>query len=215
MSCSGRFRRTLDRFPADQYGSRVDSFPNSPFTLCARPRGERPMKTVGVAAALAIALVVAGSALAAGGTKTMVKADPLTGYQEATPAGVSTGASGSFEATIDEDASTIDFTLSYSGLEAPVLFAHIHFGNRFTSGGVSAFLCGGGSKPPCPQQGTVTGTVTAADVIGPTAQGIEAGAFAELVRAMRAGVTYTNVHSTKFPAGEIRGQINDTNQRQP
>jgi hypothetical protein len=154
------------------------------------------MKTVGVAAALAIALIVAGSALAAGGNKTMVKADPLTGYQEATPAGVSTGASGSFEATIDEDASTIDFTLSYSGLEAPVVVAHIHFGNRFTSGGVS-------------------GTVTAADVIGPMTQGIEAGAFAELVRAMRAGVTYTNVHSTKFPAGEIRGQINDTNQRQP
>ena len=171
------------------------------------------MKTVGVAAALAVALVVAGSALAAGGNKTMLKADPLTGYQEG--AGVSTIASGSFEATIDEDASTIDYTLSYSGLEAPVLFAHIHFGNRFTSGGVSAFLCGGGSKPACPQQGTVTGTVTAADVIGPTAQGIEAGAFAELVRAMRAGVTYTNVHSTKFPAGEIRGQINDTNQRQP
>ncbi|PYO49852.1 MAG: hypothetical protein DMD84_17240 [Candidatus Rokuibacteriota bacterium] len=171
------------------------------------------MKTVGVAAALAVALVVAGSALAAGGNKTMLKADPLTGYQEG--AGVSTIASGSFEATIDEDASTIDYTLSYSGLEAPVLFAHIHFGNRFTSGGVSAFLCGGGSKPPCPQQGTVTGTVTAADVIGPTTQGIEAGAFAELVRAMRAGVTYTNVHSTKFPAGEIRGQINDTNQRQP
>ena len=171
------------------------------------------MKTVGVAAALAIALVVTGSALAAGGNKTMLKADPLTGYQEG--AGVSTIASGSFEATIDEDASTIDYTLSYSGLEAPVLFAHIHFGNRFTSGGVSAFLCGGGSKPACPQQGTVTGTVTAADVIGPTGQGIEPGAFAELVRAMRAGVTYTNVHSTKFPAGEIRGQINDTNQRQP
>jgi hypothetical protein len=56
---------------------------------------------------------------------------------------------------------------------------------------------------------------SAADVIGPTTQGIEPGAFAELVRAMRAGVTYTNVHSTKFPAGEIRGQINDTNQRQP
>ena len=47
------------------------------------------MKTVGVAAALAVALVVAGSALAAGGNKTMLKADPLTGYQEATPAGVS------------------------------------------------------------------------------------------------------------------------------
>jgi len=171
-----------------------------------------------VKAVLAIALVatvVVMGALGAESNKTMLKADPMTGYQEATPAGVSTVATGSFEATIDEDAQTIDYTLSYSGLEAPVLFAHIHFGNRFTSGGVSAFLCGGGGKPDCPQEGMVTGTVTPADVIGPAGQGIAAGEFVELVRAMRAGMTYANVHSTKFPNGEIRGQINDANQRQP
>jgi len=162
-----------------------------------------------------VATVVVMSALAAVSNKTMVKADPLTGYQEATPAGVSTVATGAFEATIDEDAQTIDYTLSYSGLEAPVLFAHIHFGNRFTSGGISAFLCGGGSKPACPQEGVVTGTITPADVIGPASQGITPGEFGELVRAMRAGMTYANVHSMKFPAGEIRGQINDANQRQP
>jgi CHRD domain len=45
------------------------------------------------------------------------------------------------------------------------------------------------------------------DVIGPASQGIAAGEFDELVRAIRAGVTYANVHSEKFPGGEIRGQI--------
>src|SRR5256712_13253677 len=168
------------------------------------------MKTLGVAAALAVALVVfVGPALAAGGNKTMVRADPLTGYQEATPAGVSTVATGAFEATIDEDAQTIDSTLSYSGLEAPVLFAHIHFGNRFTSGGISAFLCGGGSKPACPQEGVVTGTITPADVIGPASQGITPGEFGELVRAMRAGLTDANVHSMKVPAGEDPGEVHE------
>jgi hypothetical protein len=135
----------------------------------------------------------------------------LSGYQE-TPQTISTTGSGRFEADVDRSSQTIDFELSYSGIEGgTVLFAHIHFGARATSGGVSAFLCGGGSKPdPCPQQaGTVEGTITAADVVGPTGQGIGPGAFDELVRAMRAGVTYANVHSPKWPGGEIRGQIED------
>jgi hypothetical protein len=46
-------------------------------------------------------------------------------------------------------------------------------------------------------------------VIGPDAQGIAPGEFAELVRAMRAGVTYANVHTTTHGGGEIRGQITD------
>ena len=166
--------------------------------------------------ALALATLAAVTYAAGPGGKTIVHSDPLTGYQEATPAGVSSTGSGSFVASIDDIAGVIDYTLSYSDLEATALFAHIHFGNRFTSGGISAFLCGGGGKPVCPTPGgTVTGTIMAADVIGPAAQGIAPGEFAELIRAIRAGVTYVNVHSTKFPAGEIRGQVNDDNQRQP
>lgn len=63
--------------------------------------------------------------------------------------------------------------------------------------------------PPCPLgSGTVEGTVDASDVVGPSGQGITTGEFAEALRAIRSGITYANVHSTKFPGGEIRGQIN-------
>ena len=166
------------------------------------------------------ALAVASYVFAAG--KTTVFADPLTGYQEtssATPGGVSSAGTGSFTAVIDEDASTITYELTYVGLSAAATVAHIHFGNRFTSGGVSVFLCGGGSKPACPPgtatEAVVTGIADISDVVGPAGQGIAPGEFAELVRAIRAGVTYVNVHNTTFPSGEIRGQINNDNQRQP
>ena len=75
------------------------------------------------------------------------------------------------------------------------------------------FLCDNtGAGPtgtkPCPDpSGTVTGTLHAADVIGPEAQGIAPGEFAELVRAIRAGATYANVHTVKYPGGEIRAQL--------
>ena len=127
----------------------------------------------------------------------------LTGYQE-TPS-VSTRARGRFALWVEKD--SVHFELSYDNLEAPVTVAHIHLGQRHTAGGVIAFFCGGGGKPECPQAGTVTGTIVAADVVGPANQGIAPGEFRELVRAIRAGATYANVHSTMFPAGEIRGQI--------
>ncbi len=65
-----------------------------------------------------------------------------------------------------------------------------------------------GGRPACTAtSGTFTGTVTAADVIGPAAQGIAAGEIAEIIRAMRAGIAYANVHTNKHPTGEIRGQL--------
>ena len=81
------------------------------------------------------------------------------------------------------------------------------------NGGVSAFLCtnlGNGpiGTPTCPlTEGTVTGVITPATVVGPANQGIAAGEFGELVRAIRAGATYANLHTTANAGGEIRGQI--------
>jgi len=163
---------------------------------------------------LFFAAVVGGSLLVAlaGGSLALAKNDKggkaratLSGYEE-TPS-VSTVAKGKFRAEIDGD--SIDYRLTYTGIEGgTTLAAHIHFGQRHTAGGVSAFLCGGGDKPACPTPGgTVEGTIDAADVVGPAGQGILAGQLNELVRAIRAGATYVNVHSTTFPAGEIRGQV--------
>lgn len=136
----------------------------------------------------------------------------LIGYEE-TPA-VSSAGSGEFTASIDDETQTIHYTLRFQNLNSNVLFAHVHFGQRGVAGGVAAFLCGGGSKPaPCAPGTTITGTITPADVIGPNAQGIAPGEWSELVAAIRAGVAYANVHSQTQPAGEIRGQINDGEDR--
>jgi CHRD domain len=154
-----------------------------------------------------IGLLGVGSYAIAGGGAKNFKGLGMEGYQENPD--VSTVATGDFKAFLSDDGTKLDFELSYSGLEAPVLFAHVHFGKAGVNGGVSYFLCGGGGKPACPQEGTVTGEIVAADVIGPTGQGIAPGEFAEILAAMRAGHTYANVHSSKFPGGEIRAQIND------
>jgi len=53
----------------------------------------------------------------------------------------------------------------------------------------------------------VSGTAKATDVIGPAAQGISPGEFAKILDAIRSGFAYANVHTTRFPGGEIRGQI--------
>lgn len=135
-----------------------------------------------------------------------LKAD-LHGFEEV-PAVSSTG-TGDLRVKIASDDSSFDFELSYEGLEGTTTVAsHIHLGQKSVNGGVSVFLCGGGGRPACTAtSGTFTGTVTASDVIGPAGQGIAAGEFAELLRAMRLGVTYVNVHTDKHPGGEIRGQI--------
>ncbi len=138
----------------------------------------------------------------------------LNGYQE-TPSVSSTGW-GEFRAKL-VDANTLHYVFTYGGLEGGnSLFAHVHFGGRAMAGGVSFFLCGGSTKPaPCPNvEGTVEGDVTAADIVGPNGQGIEPGSFGEILRAMRAGTAYANIHTTRWGTGEIRGQINDKDQKQ-
>lgn len=105
--------------------------------------------------------------------------------------------------------SQITFRLVYANLSGPPAAAHIHVGQKSVNGGVSVFFCGGGGQPACPAttSGTVTGNIAAANVVGPTAQGFSVGDLAAVERAIKAGVTYANMHTAKFPGGEIRGQV--------
>lgn len=129
----------------------------------------------------------------------------LNGFQEV-PA-IATAGVGQFKVTISADETTIAYELSYSGLEGgAVSAAHIHLGQLGVNGGVIAFLCGG-SKPACPASGPVTGTIVAADIVGPAGQGIAAGDLAKAIRAIRVGKAYANVHTATYGSGEIRGQI--------
>lgn len=165
-----------------------------------------------VAVAGVIALLGVGSYAIAGAGSKNFNGTPLNGYEENPD--ISTVASGSFGARLSDDGSSIHYKLTYSGLEGTVTQSHVHFGKTAINGGVSFFLCGTASNPgpagtpACPTPGgTVEGEITAAQVIGPLSQGIEPGALAEIVAAMRAGSAYANVHSTKWPGGEIRAQI--------
>jgi CHRD domain len=156
-------------------------------------------------AAAAIGVAAGASAHPPRGDGSVALRAHLTGFQEV-PSLNSPGRAG-LQATMTP--SQITFTLTYADLSAPPTMAHIHVGQPGVEGGVAAFLCGGGSKPACPTttSGTVSGTIAATDVIGPTTQGFQAGDLASLERAIRAGVTYTNMHTPTFPNGEIRGQI--------
>ena len=108
--------------------------------------------------------------------------------------------------------------LSYSGLSSAVTQAHIHFAQNGVNGNIIVYLCDNtglapSGTPACPDSGTITGTVTAVDVNPPnnplpaTARGIQPGDFVALVAAIENNAGYVNVHTTTYPAGEIRGQL--------
>jgi hypothetical protein len=167
---------------------------------------------------LALILGVAATVVIGAGLAISVRADrrevrlraELRGLNEVPP--TSSRASGTLRATLDQDAQTITFTLDFKDMSGPPSMSHIHFGPPRVNGGVMVFFCGGGGKPSCPNatSGTVTGTIAVGDVVGPGAQGITAGDFADVVRAIATGNGYANIHSALFPAGEARGRVEST-----
>ncbi len=108
---------------------------------------------------------------------------------------------------------TITFRLTYSGLSAPVTQAHIHLGKVHVAGGVMVFFCSSLTSAPagvqaCPADGgTVTGTITSANVLAILGQHVSAGDFDALTDALLSNTAYANIHTSSFPAGEIRGEI--------
>jgi hypothetical protein len=150
----------------------------------------------------------------------------LNGFEEVGGIGAGqTGAilsngTGTGRVRVNAQAEMATYTLTYSGLGSPVTQAHIHFGKKGVDGGIMVFFCsnlgnGPAGTPACPAAGgTVTGTWTAASIIGPTAQGVSAGNFDALVAALDSNTAYANIHTAQFPAGEIRGQLIERDDQQ-
>ena len=180
-----------------------------------------------IAAAIAIAFATLSSVASADGGRSSSVSTNLTGYQE-TPATINSSGSGEFAAKISADGTQIQYVLRYRDLSTNVLQSHIHFGRPALTGGIVLFLCtnlnppaGVPTPPACPQAPvgggtqTVAGTLTAANMLvpnlssNPPSQGIDPGAagFAEVVKAIRNGAAYANVHTSKVPSGEIRGAL--------
>jgi hypothetical protein len=135
----------------------------------------------------------------------------LVGWSEV-PA-VNTEAVGGFTArVIGGDA--VQYTLEIKRLSSPIVQAHIHFAQSAVNGPIVVWLCGTpntpgpAGTPTCPQEGVVTGVFRSANVLtAPSTQQLAAGELEELLRAMRSGAAYANVHTATSPGGEIRGQI--------
>ena len=144
-------------------------------------------KTLGAAAALA--LVLAGLALAAQQNDTYkLTANLKARFEVPKTTGVPAGATGLFTGKIVElenDKARVTWRLSFSKLSGRAAAAHIHTGKPGKAGGVMLPLCG-----PCR-----TGQRGSSNI-----------SHAQL-RKIRSGGTYVNVHTAKNAAGEIRGQL--------
>src|SRR5438105_3660728 len=122
-------------------------------------------------------LVFAGIAFAARPVMVGTKLDAMQDH--------ATGSHGKGTFTADITGSKLKFTLKFSGLTGAASAAHIHLGPKGKAGPVLVALCG-----PCKNAVTSTVPLTAA-----------------AIKAIEKGNAYVNVHTAKFPNGEIRGQL--------
>lgn len=139
----------------------------------------------------------------------------VTGGLNAETGAILTGATGTLALELDRKSQTATYTLTFSNLSAAVTQSHIHFGKVHVPGGIFVWLCQTMAKPSptagtplCPTGGgTVTGTITATNIIAVPGQNVPAGSFDVLTEALTSNTAYANVHTVNFPAGEIRGQV--------
>src|SRR6476469_5275776 len=116
-----------------------------------------------------------------------LKTSLRAGQERPKPKGKVGRARGAFTMTITKKGSSavLAWRLTFSKLTGKAFAAHIHSGARGKSGPVIVPLCA-----PCRSGARGTATIDAS-----------------VVSVLEAGRGYVNVHTTKNPAGEIRGQL--------
>ena len=105
---------------------------------------------------------------------------------------------------VTSNSGTLYYSLEAVDTSSTITAAHIHLGGPGQNGEVVVDLCGAGGAPACATSGVIaTGTITGSSLVGPLA----GHPLGDLVVAMTAGGTYTNVHTANFADGELRGQV--------
>jgi hypothetical protein len=107
---------------------------------------------------------------------------------------------------VNPEGTAISYRLVVANIEN-VTQAHIHLGPAGLTGGIVVWLYP--SAPPSQliegrSQGTLgEGEITASSLVGD----LSGKPLSDLLTAMENGGAYVNVHTSQFPPGEIRGQI--------
>jgi hypothetical protein len=142
-------------------------------------------------------LLIAGQAFASGGGGEF--RTTLLGSNEVPPH--DTAAHGSVQYHVANDGLSVSWKLNVTNIDN-VVAGHIHLAPEGVNGPVVVPLVSATACRTLPNGIQCSGTFTAADLTGP----LSGHPLSDLLTAMETGGTYTNVHTTQFPGGEIRGQ---------
>ena len=135
-------------------------------------------------AATAVVVLVAGCGMMPGQTNMAAFTTQMRGANEV-PAAAS-NASGQVDAVLNKDTNVLKWQLSYSGLSGPATAGHFH----------GPAVVGANAGVAVPFTGTMTSPMSG-----------EATLTAAQVADLMAGRWYANIHTARFPGGEIRGQM--------
>jgi hypothetical protein len=131
----------------------------------------------------------------------------LSGGEEVPPVAVRSQGQAVFQ--LNKDGTELSYRLIVANISG-ITQAHIHCGVEGANGPVVAFLFNLVPAGVTMNGVLQTGVVTDADVIArPDDTACPGGVanFDEMMARIESGTAYVNVHTTTFPAGQIRGQI--------
>jgi hypothetical protein len=129
----------------------------------------------------------------------------LTGAQEV-PA-VKTKATGKATFKLSPNGKSISYEVKVNHI-IDITMAHIHLAPAGKNGPVAVWLFPVTGPPPALKPGSYTGiladgTITAKNLVG----SLKGKPLSALVKDLKNGSAYVNVHTKAHPEGEIRGQI--------
>jgi hypothetical protein len=115
---------------------------------------------------------------------------------------IKTMAKGEATFMVGKDGKSITYKLTVKNIEN-ITAAHIHEGKRGKNGPPVAMLFAGPEKT-----GKFSGTLSEGTITqGKLMTSLKGKSLDSLIKMIRGGEAYVNVHTEKYPEGEIRGQI--------